>query len=149
MLAASLLLDGAVRPRSVRLRHWQGLSLHLLAMTGVFALWLAGFGNATAAAVLAIAAMALFAVASNAKYKMLGEALVFSDLALIVGIFRHPRFYFTAIPARQQTLAGCARSAGPGAGSAPIARLPADGLQVSATLPRCPCPCNRGYSQKG
>ncbi|WP_245656715.1 LTA synthase family protein [Sphingomonas asaccharolytica] len=79
--------------------------LHLLVVTGVFALWLTGFGNATAAAVLAIAVMALFTVASNAKYKMLGEPLVFSDLALIVGIFRHPRFYFTAIPARQRWVA--------------------------------------------
>ena len=105
MLAASLLLDATVRPRSGRLRHWQGVLLHLLVVTGVFALWLTGFGNATAAAVLAIAAMALFTVASNAKYKMLGEPLVFSDLALIVGIFRHPRFYFTAIPARQRWIA--------------------------------------------
>lgn len=102
MLAASSLLDAAARPRSGRLRRWQGLLLHLLVMTSVFALWLAGFGNATAAAVLATAAMALFTVASNAKYKMLGEPLVFSDLALIAGIFRHPRFYFTAIPRHQR-----------------------------------------------
>jgi hypothetical protein len=111
MLAASLLQDAAVRPRSARLRRWQGLLLHLLVITGMFALWLAGFGNATAAAVLAIAAMALFSVASNAKYKMLGEPLVFSDLALIAGIFRHPRFYFTAIPARQRWIAAIGASA--------------------------------------
>jgi hypothetical protein len=111
MLAASLLLDAAVRPHSARLRRWQGLLLHLLIMTGMFALWLAGFGNATAAAVLAIAVMALFTVASNAKYKMLGEPLVFSDLALIAGIFRHPRFYFTAIPTRQRWIAAIGGSA--------------------------------------
>jgi hypothetical protein len=74
-------------------------------MTSLFALWLACFGSATAAAVLATATMALFAVASNAKHKMLGEPLVFSDLALIAGIIRHPRFYFTAIPARQRWMA--------------------------------------------
>jgi len=118
MLAASLLLDATVRPRSARPRHWQGLLLHLLAMTGVFALWLAGVGNATAAAVLASAAMALVTVASNAKYKMLGEPLVFSDLALIAGIFRHPRFYFTAIPTRQRWIAAI------GASAAVIALLP-------------------------
>jgi hypothetical protein len=110
MLAASLLLDAAVRPRSARLRRWQGLLLHLLVMATMFALWLAGFGNATAAAVLAIATMALFTVASNAKYKMLGEPLVFSDLALIAGIFRHPRFYFTAIPTRQRWTAAIGAS---------------------------------------
>jgi hypothetical protein len=108
MLVASLMLDAAVPPHSTRPRRWQGLLLHLLVMTGIFALWLAGFGNATAAAVLAIAAMALFAVASNAKYKMLGEPLAFSDLALIAGIFRHPRFYFTAIPTRQRWMAAIA-----------------------------------------
>lgn len=110
MLAASLLLDAAVRPRSARLRRWQGLLLHLLVMATMFALWLAGFGNATAAAVTAIATMALFTVASNAKYKMLGEPLVFSDLALIAGIFRHPRFYFTAIPTRQRWTAAIGAS---------------------------------------
>jgi hypothetical protein len=87
-------------------------------MTGMFALCLAGFGDATAAAVLTIAAMALLAVASNAKYKMLGEPLVFSDLALIAGIFRHPRFYFTAIPPRQRWIAAI------GASVAVIALLP-------------------------
>jgi hypothetical protein len=118
MLAASLLLDAAVRPRPGRLRRWQGLLLHLLVMTSVFALWLAGFGNATAAAILAIAAMALFAVASNAKYKMLGEPLIFSDLASIAGIFRHPRFYFAAIPVHQRWIAAI------GASAAVIALLP-------------------------
>jgi hypothetical protein len=118
MLAASLLLDAAVRPRSGHLRRWQGVSLHLLAMTGMFALWLVAFGNATAAAVMAIAAMALFTVASNAKHKMLGEPLVFSDLALIAGIIRHPRFYFTAIPARQRWIAAI------GAAVAVIALVP-------------------------
>lgn len=118
MLAASLLLDAAVRPHSARLRRWQGLLLHLLVMTCVFALWLTAFGNATAAAALAIATMALFTIASNAKYGMLGEPLVFSDLALIVGIFRHPRFYFTAIPARQRWIAAI------GASLAVIALLP-------------------------
>ena len=118
MLAASLLLDAAVHPRAARLRRWRGLLLHLLVMTSVFALWLTGFGNATAAAVLATATMALFVVASNAKYKMLGEPLVFSDLALIAGIFRHPRFYFTAIPLRQRWIAAI------GASAAGVALLP-------------------------
>lgn len=111
MLAASVLLDATVRPRSTHLRRWQGLLLHLLVMTSVFALWLTAFGSATAAAALAIATMALFTVASNTKYKMLGEPLVFSDLALIAGIFRHPRFYFTAIPARQRWMAAIGTSA--------------------------------------
>ena len=102
MLMASLLLDAAAWPRLARMRRWQGLLLHGLGLTGVFGFLLAGSGNAPVAALLATALMALFTVASNAKYKMLGEPLVFSDLALIAGIIRHPRFYFTAIPARQR-----------------------------------------------
>jgi hypothetical protein len=102
MLAASVLLDAAAWPRVARIRRWQGLLLHVLVLTGVFGLCLAGSGNAPIAAFLTTALMALFTVASNAKYKMLGEPLVFSDLALIAGIIRHPRFYFTAIPARQR-----------------------------------------------
>lgn len=105
MLAASLLLDAAVHPRAARIRRWQGLLLHLLTVTGVFALYLAASGDPIAAALMTVATMALFTVASNAKYKMLGEPLVFSDLALIAGIVRHPRFYFTAIPTRQRWLA--------------------------------------------
>jgi hypothetical protein len=39
---------------------------------------------------------------------MLGEPLVFSDLALLIAVVRHPRFYFTAIPQRQRWLAAIA-----------------------------------------
>ncbi|WP_457354947.1 sulfatase-like hydrolase/transferase [Sphingomonas sp. UYP23] len=73
-------------------------------MTGLFGLGLAVSGNAPVAALLAIALLALLAVASNAKFAMLGEPLVFSDLALIVAVVRHPRFYFTAISVRQRWL---------------------------------------------
>ena len=102
MLVASLLLDSAVWPRTAQMRRWQGVLLHLLVLTALFGLCLAGSGNTPVAAVLATALMLLFTIASNAKHKMLGEPLVFSDLALIVGIMRHPRFYFTAISARQR-----------------------------------------------
>jgi hypothetical protein len=102
MLVASLLLDAFVRPRIAHMRRWRGLLLHLLVMTAIFGLCLAGSGNLPVAAFLATALMALFTVASNAKHKMLGEPLIFSDLALIVGVFRHPRFYFTAISPRQR-----------------------------------------------
>lgn len=102
MLVASLLLDVAVRPRAARLRRWQGLVLHLLVMLAAFGLCLAGSGNVPVAAILATAAITLLAVASNAKHKMLGEPLIFSDLALIIAVFRHPRFYFTAISVRER-----------------------------------------------
>ena len=102
MLVGSLLLDGAVRPRRAGGWRWQGLLLHLLVMTALFGLFLAGSGNALVSGILAVASMALFVVASNAKHAMLGEPLLFSDLALIAALVRHPRFYFTAISAWQR-----------------------------------------------
>jgi len=78
--------------------------LHLLGMTAVFGLCLAGSGNGLVAAGLSIAFMALLTTVSNAKHAMLGEPLLFSDLALVAGIFRHPRFYFTAISVRARVL---------------------------------------------
>lgn len=111
MLIASVLLDGAVRPRSRRRRRGPGLLLHTLVMTGLFGLFLAGSGSMAVAAALATASIALVATASNAKFAMLGEPLVFSDFALIVAVFRHPRFYFTAISAVQRWMLGFAVAA--------------------------------------
>ncbi|MDF0486693.1 LTA synthase family protein [Sphingomonas sp. H39-1-10] len=103
-LVGSLLLDSIVRPRPIRGRHGLGVALHLLVVTATFGLFLTLAGNAAVAAVLGCALMALFTVASNAKYKMLGEPLVFTDLALLAAVVRHPRFYFTAISVRQRVL---------------------------------------------
>lgn len=104
MLIGSLLLDGAVRPRPQRARRWQGVLLHLLSMTVLFGLFLTGSGNTLAAAGLTVAFMALLTIISNAKHAMLGEPLLFSDLALIAAIVRHPRFYFTAISMRERAV---------------------------------------------
>jgi|SRR5579859_2323237 len=104
MLSGSLLLDRTVRPRAGLNWSWQGLLLHLLVLTATFGLVLAGSGSVVVAAVLAIALMALFSTASNAKHAMLGEPILFSDLALFAGLFRHPRFYWTAISVWQRWL---------------------------------------------
>jgi len=102
MLVGSVLLDGMVRPHSLGLRGRWGVSLHLLVMTALFGAMLAASGSAIVAGTLAIALVALLVIASNAKYAMLGEPLLFSDLALIVALVRHPRFYFTAVSVRQR-----------------------------------------------
>jgi len=115
MLVLSLLLDAIARPRPQRLRHWCGMLLHTLMMTVSFGVVLAGSGNAIVSAVVGAALVGLFVVASNAKNRMLGEPVVFSDLALLVGIVRHPRFYFTAITLGQRWMLGI------GAGGAGIA----------------------------
>jgi len=105
-MAASLLLDGVVRPRRRRRLVWErscrGLILHLLVMTGLFGLFLAVSGSVPVAGALAIALQLVFVIASNAKYAMLGEALLFSDLSLFAGLVRHPGFYLTALSARQK-----------------------------------------------
>ena len=67
--------------------------------TGVF---LALSGNPPMAAVLAQSLQLLLVVSSNAKRRMLGEPLHFSDLALLGAVFRHPQFYFTALAGWQK-----------------------------------------------
>ena len=102
MLLAALWLERFVRPRAVGTRRWQGVLLHSLIMTMLFGFFLAISGNMPVAVLLALSVLGLLSVASNAKYAMLGEPLLFSDLALIVAIFRYPRFYLTALSTGQR-----------------------------------------------
>ncbi len=88
------------------LRRWQGLSLIVGMATAMFGLFMALCGNDLVAAAFTLATFALFTMASNAKYAMLGEPLLFSDLALIGALFRHPQFYLSAVPMWQRMLAG-------------------------------------------
>lgn len=104
MIVASLLLDASVRPRVPRLRRARGVVVHVLLITAAFALGLALFGNPPVAAAIGIVVTGVLTIASNAKHRMLGEPLVFSDLALLGAIPRHPQFYFTAIPRAQRVL---------------------------------------------
>ncbi|WP_395337657.1 LTA synthase family protein (plasmid) [Novosphingobium sp. BL-8H] len=75
-------------------------------MAALFGLFLAACGNLAVSAGLALGLLALLAVASNAKHAMLGEPLLFSDLALIGAIFRHPQFYLSAVAIWQRIVAG-------------------------------------------
>jgi len=106
MLAGSVLLDAAVNPlpgRGVRRigRSLTGLWLQFLIMLAAFGLFLTLTGNVVASGVLALAGMLLLVIVSNAKNRMLGEPLVFSDLVLIASVFRHPQFYLSALRAWQ------------------------------------------------
>ncbi len=86
------------------MRSWHGMLIHLLVMTGAFGLFLAGAGSSVVAAALSVTFMILATITSNAKRVMLGEPLLFSDLALISSAFRHPRFYLTAISVGQRRI---------------------------------------------
>jgi hypothetical protein len=110
LLVGAVLLDGLVRPRAASPfgRSLAGLWLLAWLVTGLFGLFLAGSGNAPVAAGLAFALLALFALVSNAKNAVLGEPLLFSDLALIGGVFRHPQFYLSAIGLRPRVIAAVA-----------------------------------------
>jgi Phosphoglycerol transferase and related proteins, alkaline phosphatase superfamily len=102
MLLLAAGIDSLVRPRRAGLRHLAGLWLGTWAVLALFGLFLGICGAIVPAAVLALAGPLLLAVASNAKNAMLGEPLVFSDLALIGAIFRHPQFYLSALAAWQR-----------------------------------------------
>jgi hypothetical protein len=95
LLIASVLVDAFVRPR--RLRSLAGYWLHLWTMLAAAGLVQLVFGNALVAGLVALGVVVLLVVVSNAKNAMLGEPLLFSDLQLLVAVFRHPQFYLSAL----------------------------------------------------
>lgn len=97
-------LDALARPRATGLRSLPGAVLLVLLAIIPAGLFMAICGNAVLSAGLAIALVGLFTMISNAKRAMLGEALVFSDLALLGAVFRHPQFYFSALTSGQKAL---------------------------------------------
>ena len=101
VLVGAFLLDSFVLPRATAtIWPWRSVagSWLLLSINCIlFGCFLALSGSLTAAAMLTLALQLLFAQASNAKRAMLGESLLFSDLALIGAVFRHPQFYLSAL----------------------------------------------------
>ncbi|MBX7481989.1 LTA synthase family protein [Qipengyuania qiaonensis] len=108
ILPATLLFDAFARPRAGTLLRSGAGSLLLVLMTLFgFGVLLGFSGNPALAAILVLAFHLLLVVASNAKNRMLGEPLLFSDLALVGAVFRHPQFYFSAL-GRSQKIGGIA-----------------------------------------
>lgn len=102
---AAVLVDALARPRVTAARLWRsgaGFWLLTCQAAALFGAFLALCGGAGIAAALTLAVLMLLVIVSNAKHAMLGEPLVFSDLALIGSIFRHPQFYLSAVPAWQR-----------------------------------------------
>lgn len=111
-LAGAVLLDMLARPRAAR--GWRsGAGLWLLACqaTALFGAMLALCGSVGVSMALTLAVLAVLVTASNAKHAMLGEPLVFSDLALIASVFRHPQFYLSAVPFWQRVAGAVAAAA--------------------------------------
>nr|WP_243853807.1 LTA synthase family protein [Sphingopyxis panaciterrae] len=113
MFVGAVLLDRLVRPRPMR-RGWRsraGLALLIVQVAALFGLFLGICGSVPVAAALVFAVLAVLLVASNSKYAMLGEPLLFSDLALFGAIFRHPQFYLSAVRTWQLVAMGLAAAA--------------------------------------
>lgn len=100
LLAGSVVLDAFARPRSTLcrpLRSWTGTWVQFLLVGVAFGGFLTLSGNTFAAVILTLVLVGLFTMISNVKQAILGEPLVFTDLAMIVTVFRHPQFYFSAL----------------------------------------------------
>jgi len=102
------LLDALVRPGTGACSEGRGLrsgaGLWLLACitAALYGGFLAICGNAVVGMLLTATVQAFLVFASNAKCAMLGEPLLFSDLALIRAVFRHPQFYLSAVAVWQR-----------------------------------------------
>jgi len=117
LLAGAVVLDLLARPRPTHsrlLRSMAGAWLLLLLAGALFGAWQAIIGNALASLALSLAVISLFTMVSNAKHIMLGEPLLFTDLALLKGVFRHPQFYFSALSTAQKGALALAVPAVPG-----------------------------------
>lgn len=107
-LLGGLLIDLCVRPGRAKaglpIRTVWAMVLQGLVTLCAFGALLGLAGNPVLAGIFVLALQLLFAVVSNAKRRMLGEPLLFSDLALIGAVFRHPQFYLSALAAWQKAI---------------------------------------------
>ncbi|OAJ66857.1 LTA synthase family protein [Gluconobacter cerinus] len=91
----SILFDRFTRPDRCGGR---GYTLHILSVLTFYGATLALTGGFWVACVLTDALFLALVIASNIKFRVLGEPLVFSDLAVAASFLRYPRFYLAAIP---------------------------------------------------
>jgi hypothetical protein len=91
-------MDCVSRPRGTFFRAFNTMPLRLLVWLTCFGILQAFFGNLLISSILIVLLSASFVTGSNLKFRILGEPLVFSDLAIIAAAFRFPRLYLFAIP---------------------------------------------------
>ncbi len=104
-LIGSVLVDGLAHPRrKFFLRSPRTIWLLLCLTLVLFGFFLALSGNSAFAAISTLALHLLAVLASNAKNRMLGEPLLFTDLALVGAMFRHPQFYFSVLTVFQKSI---------------------------------------------
>ncbi len=95
ILGITFVADALVRQRQARSA--AGLWLHLLIVLAASGVVLTISGSPLVASLFVLAIVSALALVSNAKNAVLGEPLVFSDLNLLVAVFRHPQFYLSAL----------------------------------------------------
>lgn len=99
LLVFSLPLQILVRPKAVRFLQPIGITLHSLLLTGCYGVLLLVSGSPLFAAALTWGITLALVIASNLKWAVLGEPLVFSDLCVVKHFVEHPKFYIFAVPA--------------------------------------------------
>ena len=100
LILGLLAADLAAHPRKAggwQLRSAPGVAILLGAGAFLFGVYLAIIGAWAPAMVLVFLSIGIFPLISNVKRHVLGEPLVFSDLALIGAVFKHPHFYISAL----------------------------------------------------
>lgn len=95
LILLSGILDRCVRPWRTSRRM---TGLHTSALLFAFGVFLAILGDFRAACVVTLVIFAALVTTSNLKFRMLGEPLVFTDIAVAGSFLRYPRFYLAAIP---------------------------------------------------
>ncbi len=92
--------DAAARPGVVsarRMRSLGGLAVLIGAGAALLGALVTVMGAWLPAAVLVVLLAAALTLVSNIKRDVLGEPLVFTDLALVGAVFQHPQFYLSAL----------------------------------------------------
>jgi len=109
-LLGALATDSFVRPRALPhrfwlwswSRSWQGSWIMALCAACLFGVLLSVSGHPALAAIVTVACHGVVVIASNAKRGVLGEPIVFSDLAVVGAMVKHPQFYFSVLALWQQ-----------------------------------------------
>nr|WP_237442516.1 LTA synthase family protein [Saccharibacter sp. 17.LH.SD] len=95
VIVSSIFLEFWIQPK-LFLRKITGLHTALILV--VYGLVLAALGNIWVACWTTVLVFFILVTVSNLKFRVLGEPLVFTDIAVAGSFLRYPRFYLAAIP---------------------------------------------------
>lgn len=95
LILISGILDRCARPWRASRRI---TGFHTSALLVAYGIFLTVLGDFRAACIVTLVIFAALVTTSNLKFRMLGEPLVFTDIAVAGSFLRYPRFYLAAIP---------------------------------------------------